>query len=104
MTHPDQDLLRILLGQLVDELADRLAPKLAAVVAIDSPNGSPWLTTAEAVEYSRLPEGTFRKLAASGKIPSHGGRAKLFYRPEIDRALLDYTGIVDEERQLRRVR
>ena len=87
-----------------DELADRLRPEVAALMTDSFPMQRRWLTTAEAIEYSRLPEGTFRKLAACGKIPSHGGRAKLFYRPELDRALLDFAGINEETRQLRRVR
>jgi hypothetical protein len=102
-TH-DDDLAHAVLHLLADELATRLAPKVAELMADGSPESSPWLTTTQAIEYSRLPEGTFRKLAACGKIPSHGGRSKLFYRPELDRALLDFTGIADEERQLRRVR
>jgi len=47
---------------------------------------------------------TFRKLAACGKIPSHGGRTKLFYRPEVDDALLGYLGPAEDGRKLRRVR
>jgi hypothetical protein len=92
------------LDLLVDELAARLAPRLAELVAPDEAASTPWLTTAEAIEYSRLPEGTFRKLAASGRIPSHGGRSKLFFRPELDQALLESQGIADDQRQLRRVR
>lgn len=104
MSPADQDLAGAIIGQLVDELAERLAPKVAALIATDSPKTTPWLTTTEAVEYSRLPEGTFRKLAACGKIPSHGGRAKLFFRPELDQALLDFSGIAEEHRHLRRIR
>jgi hypothetical protein len=104
MAQPEHDLAHAVLHLLADELADRLAPKVAALMTDSSPDATPWLTTAEAIEYSRLPEGTFRKLAACGKIPSHGGRAKLFYRPELDRALLDLVGIGEEIRQLRRVR
>ena len=104
MTDPDRDVAGAALDLLVSELATRLAPRVAEIVSHDMPSSSPWLTTIEAVDYSRLPEGTFRKLAASGKIPSHGGRAKVFYRPEIDQALLDYRGIAEDERQLRRVR
>ena len=59
--------------------------------------------TRAAITYSGLAESTFRKLAACGKIPSHGGRAKLFYRPEIDRALLSSKGVAEEAREMRRV-
>ena len=104
MNGDSQDVAQAMLHVLAEELANCLAPKVAELISDPSGDRSPWLTTHEAVEYSRLPEGTFRKLAASGKIPSHGGRAKLFYRPELDQALLDFRGIAGEERELRRVR
>lgn len=103
MTDHDQQAAGAALELLASELATRLAPKIAEIVNKDAPR-SPWLTTLEAIDYSRLPEGTFRKLAASGKIPSHGGHTKLFYRPEVDQALLDFRGIADEQRELRRIR
>lgn len=102
MANPDQDLPQAVLHLLADELATRVAPRVVELIADGNPDSSPWLTTPQAIEYSRLPEGTFRKLAACGKIPSHGGRSKLFYRPELDQALLDLTGIADEQRTLRR--
>lgn len=104
MSDPDREVAAAALDLLVSELVTRLAPRVAEIVNRDLPGSSPWLTTTEAIEYSRLPDGTFRKLAACGKIPSHGGRAKVFFRPEIDQALLDLRGIAEEERQLRRVR
>jgi hypothetical protein len=94
-----------LLELLLDELAERLAPRLANVVASNaSSNTTPWLTTVEAIEYTRLPPGTFRKLSACGKIPAHGGRSKLFYRPELDQALLGFDGLVDGHRPVNRAR
>jgi hypothetical protein len=95
---------RLLIEDLAQRLAEHLAPSLAQLATNGSGEASPWLTTQEAIAYSKLPEGTFRKLAASGKIPSHGGRTKLFYRPEIDDALLDYAGAAEEDRRLRSVR
>ena len=77
---------------------------MAELIDTERSTTSPWLTTAEAIEYSRLPDGTFRKLSASGKIPSHGGHTKVFYRPEVDQALLDFRGIADDQRGLRRIR
>jgi hypothetical protein len=94
------DALAILAEQIAERLADRVAPRIAELVS-QSSSGSPWLSTPEAIAYSGLPEGTFRKLASCGRIPSHGGRAKLFYRPEIDRALLGFTGLAGETRELR---
>ena len=95
---------RMLTDELADRLAERLAPRLAKLTSVEPTPPSPWLTTNQAVAYSGLPESTFRKLAASGKIPSHGGRTKLFYRPELDEALLAFSGIAEEGRGLRRMR
>ena len=73
---------------LIDALADAVAERLLARLGhATSRVESPWRTTAEAIEYTRLPEGTFRKLAAAGRFPSHGGRRKLFHVDELDRAL-----------------
>ena len=65
--------------ELAKRVAEHLAPKIAQLVSHGPVASSPWLTTREAIAYTKLPEGTFRKLASSGRIPSHGGRAKLFY-------------------------
>jgi hypothetical protein len=94
----------MLADELAERLAERLAPRLAELISVAPTPSSPWLTTTQAVAYSGLPESTFRKLAACGKIPSHGGRTKLFYRPEIDQALLDFSGPAEEDRRLRRIR
>ena len=64
---------------------------------------TPWLTTNEAVKYTRLRESTFRKLAACGKIPAHGGRSKIFYRPELDQALLEFNGFGEDAQLLRAI-
>jgi hypothetical protein len=101
---PDaEQMWNLLAGDLAERLARHLAPLLAERVS-GHEAGSPWLTTREAVDYTRLPESTFRKLASCGKIPSHGGRAKLFYRPELDTALLGMAGPAEDERRLRSVR
>jgi hypothetical protein len=92
--------LALLAEHLAEQLADRLAPRVVELLSQNAPP-SPWLSTQEAVDYSSLPESTFRKLASCGKIPSHGGRTKLFYRPEIDQALLGFTGLDTEARNLR---
>jgi hypothetical protein len=93
------------LDSLAEELAQmvaaKLAPRLEELVAERAIGESPWLTTRQAIAYTGLPDGTFRKLAACGKIPSHGGRSKIFYRPELDQALLASAGLHEDERQLR---
>ena len=71
--------------RLVDELATRVAAAVSERTA--SQPASPWMTMEEAIAYSRVPEGTFRKWVAAGRIPSHGGRRKLFHRAEVDTAL-----------------
>ena len=74
------------LGPLVVE---QLLPSLAG-----GASASPWMRTEEAIVHTRLPKGTFEKLAAAGVIPSHqaepGARRRLFHRAEVDEALLGY--------------
>lgn len=70
------------LGMLAARLHEKLSPLLTRA------SGSPWMQFKEAVAYSRIPAGTFRRLSAMGLIPSHGGRTKLYHRDEIDEAIL----------------
>jgi hypothetical protein len=103
-TSTTDGLWRLLTEELAERLAEHLAPRVAELLLAHPAQASPWLTTSQAIAYTALPEGTFRKLAACGKIPCHGGRTKIFYRPELDDALLGSTGLAAEARQLRRVR
>ncbi len=73
-----------LLDALADGLASRLADRLAALA---SPEGSPWMTFEEAVEYTKVPAGTFRKLSAEGVFTAHGGKRRVYHRRELDAAL-----------------
>jgi hypothetical protein len=77
MTLPDE---------FVDALADAVTERIIARLPA-SQRESPWKTMDEAIEYTRIPEGTFRKLCASGAVPSHGGRRKVFHVDELDAAL-----------------
>ena len=77
--------LEIDLDQLADEVATRVAARFAERIASEA--SSPWMAMDEAIAYTRIPAGTFRKLVAAGRIPSHGGRRKLFHRAEVDAAL-----------------
>jgi excisionase family DNA binding protein len=72
------------LDRLVDELVTRVAAELAPRIA--SGPVSPWMNMEEAIAYTRVPAGTFRKWVAAGRIPAHGGRRKLFHREELDAA------------------
>ena len=81
--------LELDLDRLAAEVATRVAAQLAERNA--SPELSPWMTMEEAIEYTRIPAGTFRKWVAAGRLPAHGGRRKLFHRAELD-AALGYTG------------
>lgn len=76
--------LDALLDALAERVADRIADRLPAPSESDRPL---WMNTREAIEYTRIPEGTFRHLAAAGRIPAHGGRSKVFHRPELDEAV-----------------
>lgn len=73
---------------LLDVLADRLAQRLVdRLVALTAAESSPWLTFEEAVEYTKVPSGTFRKLSADGTFTAHGGKRKVYHRQELDKAL-----------------
>jgi excisionase family DNA binding protein len=77
--------LRLDLDRLVAEVATRVADEVAVRIASQAP--SPWMAMDEAIAYTRIPAGTFRKWVAAGRIPAHGGRRKLFHRDELDQAL-----------------
>jgi hypothetical protein len=99
-----EEMWRLLTDELAQRVAEHLAPRVAELLSERSSESSPWLTTRQAITYTGIPEGTFRKLVTCGKIPSHGGRSKIFFRPEIDQALLGFSGLAEDFRQLRRVR
>jgi len=86
-TDGDEPALRLDLDldRLTDELATRVAAEVADRIASQAP--SPWMAMDEAIAYTRIPAGTFRKWVAAGRIPAHGGRRKLFHRDELDAAL-----------------
>jgi hypothetical protein len=84
----------------LDVIVERLAERLRA-----EPRGiaSPWMNFEALVEYTQIPEGTLRKLTASGSVPGHSsGRAKIYHRDEVDEALLGYSRRAQSP-QLRRV-
>lgn len=74
---PLDHLVRLLAGPIAEAVAKRVGSAEPA---------SEWLTRKEAIEYSRLPKGTFDKLAASQRLPSHH-KGRLFNRRDLDRAL-----------------
>lgn len=75
---------------LASKVAALLAAPLAAHLAASSSEGSPWMTFEEAVQYTRVPAGTFRKLSADGTFAAHGGKRKVYHRDQLDSALLGY--------------
>jgi hypothetical protein len=82
-------------AHLRNALARRLAARLAEQTADQLTalhEGSPWMTFEEAVEYTRVPAGTFRKLSADGTFTAHGGKRKIYHRQELDAALLSLSG------------
>jgi excisionase family DNA binding protein len=84
---PPQAQLGLQLG--LAPLAERVAAHVVEVVRqqIEIERRSPWMLMEEAIAYTRVPAGTFRKWVAEGRIPAHGGKRKLFHRDELDAAL-----------------
>lgn len=78
------------LDALAIRLASRLADRIAGQLALP-PEASPWMTFEEAVEYTKVPAGTFRKLSADGTFTAHGGKRKIYHRQELDVALLNLS-------------
>lgn len=77
---------------LVEMVAHLVAQRVAGLLAEHAGEMTPWMTTDEAIEYTRIPAGTFEKLSARGRIPFHAadsGRRKLYHRDELD-AFLGY--------------
>jgi excisionase family DNA binding protein len=75
------------LEPLVNAIADAVTERVAQQLEQREQAATPWMTTEEAIEYTRIPAGTFRQWSAEGKLPAHGGRTKLYHRAELDRAL-----------------
>ena len=72
----------------LDTLAAGLSERMQ--MQMQDSAGSPWMNFAALVEYTSIPEGTLRRLTGQGKIPSHGGKSKVYHRDEVDKALLGY--------------
>jgi excisionase family DNA binding protein len=70
-------------------LAERVAQQVVEVVRehIAVERRSPWMLMEEAIAYTRVPGGTFRKWVADGRIPAHDGKRKVFHRDELDAAV-----------------
>jgi excisionase family DNA binding protein len=87
----------------IEQIAGSIAERAFDLFAERMASGTPWMTTDEAIAYTRIPAGTFDKLAARGRIPSHsadGGRRKLYHREELDR----YLGYARPHRPIHRWR
>jgi len=82
--------LDALVHRLAWRLAERMADQLAGSALSEV---SPWMTFEEAVEYTRVPAGTFRKLSAEGTFTAYGGKRKVYHRQELDAALLGLSAI-----------
>jgi hypothetical protein len=77
------------LDALAIRLASRLADRIAGQLAL--PEVSPWMTFEEAVEYTKVSAGTFRKLSADGTFTAHGGKRKIYHRQELDVVLMNLS-------------
>jgi excisionase family DNA binding protein len=87
--------LQLDLAPLAETVAQHVADLLRE--HLDRERESPWMLMEEAIDYTRVPAGTFRKWVADGRIPAHGGKRKLFHRAELDAAL----GYVSSDRTVR---
>src|SRR4051812_9346299 len=79
--------------ELIERVAESIAERAFELFVEQLTCGTPWMTTDEAIAYTRIAPGTFEKLAARGRTPSpsaDGGRRKLYHREELDR-FLGYT-------------
>jgi excisionase family DNA binding protein len=68
---------------LVETVAHLVAERVAALLTERAAGTTPWMTTDEAIEYTRIPAGTFEELSARGRIPFHAadsGRRKRYHR------------------------
>lgn len=70
------------LEALAERISERLTPPLTS---------SPWMDFEALVEYTSIAPGTLRKLTASGRIPGHGGKSKIYHRDEVDAALRGHS-------------
>ena len=82
----------------LDDSALRRLPKPISERLTPLPAPSPWMDFEALVEYTSIAAGTLRKLTASGRIPGHGGKSKIYHRDEVDAALRGYS---NPERRLR---
>lgn len=75
--------------ELADDALDQLAERIAErIQGRPEAAASPWMDFAGLMEYTKIPEGTLRKLTASSQIPGHStGRVKVYHRDEVDAAL-----------------
>ena len=60
--------IEIGLEHLADELATLVPKRLEGQIGTAEP--SPWMCLADAITYTGIPAGTFRKWVAEGRIPS----------------------------------
>jgi hypothetical protein len=77
----------------LDVIVHRLAGPLAKHLAgeIQAFPDRTWMRLDGAVEYTKIPKGTFEKQAAEGFFKAHGGKTKVYHRDQLDEALLGYA-------------
>jgi excisionase family DNA binding protein len=84
---PDESSIRV---EVPTALVEAIAKRTAELIGRELASGSPWLKTAEAAEYLRLPLGRLRNLTAEDAIPHHHqGKAVIYHKSELDAWALD---------------
>lgn len=81
-----------MLIEVPDSLLKEFAAHIAANVELPAGNALPqWMRLDEAVEYTKIPKGTFEKMAADGFFKAHGGKTKVYDRDQLTEALRGYA-------------
>jgi len=75
----------LLAPELLDAIDQFIAERVSAALADVTPNGSPWLSVAEAANHLGVSERTVERDLARGRLRSSAiGRRRLLHRDDLD--------------------
>jgi excisionase family DNA binding protein len=75
----------VLAADVLDAIEELVAERVGAVLAGVAPNGSPWLSLAQAADYLGISDRTIARDLARGRLrASSVGRRRLLHRDELD--------------------